>query len=109
MAPLTEACPLYSRFRLSYNRFFESASLRYLFVKGDDFKLYPQADADQKHIDSSNGTTMTYGVDGGVAGNPASAGVTPSLNFHVTSERTVEYQLSNQSSWRGGLSYERCK
>lgn len=88
-----------------FNRFFDTISLRYLYNEFEHHEFTPGPDG-YATFNAQDETKKTQEATAGISGS--ANGVTPSLELHVTSERTLTV-ARDYKSWRRGVSMEKCE
>jgi hypothetical protein len=89
-----------------FNRFFDSVSIRYLFDSGERHEVKPEYEK-FRNAKVTELNSHETGAQAGVSGSASSA-ITPSLEVHVQSNRSVTVE-GDMASWRRGVSVESCE
>lgn len=90
----------------THNKMFDFISLRYLYHKGEDHEVKPDADAMVDDLKLTYEMAESKSMELGVSGE--SGGVKPSATVHVQKDNKITTERITKS-WRKGFTYESCK
>jgi hypothetical protein len=90
-----------------FEKFFDSISLRYLFMDGEKHKVKPLGDNMVADIVVSDAKMNSKSLDVGMNASIPTGSVTPSVGAHIQHDNTITYE-HHTNSWKRGLSFETC-